>query len=563
MKSAKTGVQLIAETCQLKGIRKVVFSPGSRSAPLVIAFSQLPEIECMVIPDERSAGYFALGIAQQLQETVAVVCTSGTAAINLLPACCEAYYQEVPLLFLTADRPQGAVYDGENQAIFQEGLFENFAIDYELDADGETAVEIVRTVEKALFEAHDRKRPCRLNIHLNEPLYEMAETTDSNIPKNIFKPAAAGNTTEFRIQSQEAMAEELARSPRKLILIGLHRPDKNFTEQMKALSLRKDVVVLIESISNCPLEGAISDFDSCLVAIKDSEVPLFTPDIVITLGNQIISKHIREFLRKYKPAFHWDIPSNGETRGSNYFHLAEKHFPYIREEEAVECLMEMPESKDHDFKTHWHTLSAKVAQQKNKYLQEAPFADFTVFQTLISSFPKGSNIQYGNSTPVRYSNFFPHDISLTVNANRGTSGIDGCVSTAAGAAHVNQALTICVVGDVSFLYDSNALWNNYLSPDFRIIIINNSGGNIFRLIEGPVNVPDFEKFFETKHQLTAQALASMFDIPYYFCDRPEQLDEALADFYLPQKGRPAILEIQTNNETSAAVFKQYFKLIKP
>lgn len=563
MISANKSGQLIAETCHLKGIRKVVFSPGSRSAPLVIAFSQIADIECIVVPDERSAGYYALGIAQQLQETVAVVCTSGTATLNLLPACCEAYYQEVPLLFLTADRPEGAVMEGENQSIYQVGLFGNFAFDMELEADKEPAAEIVRKVEKAIFKGHENNFPSRLNIHFKEPLYEIAESASTKLPKNIFKPEAVGNSTKLRIASQQLMAEELAKSSCKLIIVGLHRPDKNFTDQIKTLAMRKDVVVLAESVSNCSSVGAILDYDSCLAAFENTEDVRFFPDIVITLGNQIISKRIRQFLRTFQPAYHWDIASSGEIRGRNYFHLSPTPSPIMREEEALECLLEMREKENTDFKTSWHNLSAKVEQQKSDYLQEAPYSDFTVLQKLVSSFPQGSHIQYGNSTPVRYSNFFPHDISLTVNANRGTSGIDGCVSTAAGAAHVTKEMTICVVGDVSFLYDSNALWNNHLSPNFRIIIINNSGGNIFRLMDGPAEMPDFEKFFETKHTLTAKHLATMFDIPYYFCDQPEHLDEALADFYLPKKGRPAILEIKTNNVISAAVFKQYFKTIRP
>lgn len=175
-------MRLIAEICRRKGIRKVVFSPGSRSAPLAIAFSDIPEIECIVIPDERVAAYFALGMAQQLSEAVAVVCTSGTAVLNLSPAVCEAFYQNVSLLLLTADRPEGASGSGENQSILQENIFSNYTLsNYAIDGDANTKKEldeVILAISKAIDDTtHGYKGPVHVNIHISEPLYE---TTDKN-----------------------------------------------------------------------------------------------------------------------------------------------------------------------------------------------------------------------------------------------------------------------------------------------------------------------------------------------------------------------------------------------
>jgi 2-succinyl-5-enolpyruvyl-6-hydroxy-3-cyclohexene-1-carboxylate synthase len=284
--------------------------------------------------------------------------------------------------------------------------------------------------------------------------------------------------------------------------------------------------------------------------------------MIVTIGNQLVSKKLRQHFRKNKPLYHWDIDPYDEYGNNNYFVMDREDFPFITESEALECLLEAEEKTDSDFSFLWHNLSAKSNELKGEYLKSIPFSDLKVMEAVVASLPEHANVQYGNSTPVRYSNFFEHKSSITVNANRGTSGIDGCVSTAAGAAWVNNKPTVCVVGDVSFFYDSNSLWNNYLSPNFRIIVINNSGGNIFRLIEGPGKVKDFEMFFETQHHLNASHLASMYNIPYYFSDRLETLEEILPSFYAPQNGRPAILEIKTNNETSAAVYKQYFEYLR-
>jgi 2-succinyl-5-enolpyruvyl-6-hydroxy-3-cyclohexene-1-carboxylate synthase len=561
MNTTKEGVRLIAETCHARGIRKVVFSPGSRSAPLVIAFSQIPDIECIVIPDERVAGYFAMGMAQQLRETVAVVCTSGTAVLNLLPACCEAFYQQIPLLFLTADRPPGASANGENQAINQIDLFEDFATDFIIDADNDSAASIIRTTEVAIFDTQTIKKPARINIHLQEPLYDL---TDKNfkLPEERFQPEAMANTVPHRIEAQQRLTVELADSPKKLIVIGLHSNDNKFKKAISELAKRKDTVVFVESTSNCMVENVIYDFDSCIELLSEATIKSFIPNIVITLGNQIVSKKLKQLLRKYKPRYHWDVDQYLETRNRDYFLLNNEYYPSMTESEALECLLEAEEKTDSDYAFQWTAISKRSEELKATYLKSAPYSDFTVLEKLITSLPENTNVQYGNSTPVRYSNFFTHQPNITINANRGTSGIDGCVSTAAGAAYVNNKLTVCMVGDISFFYDSNSLWNNYLSPNFRIILINNSGGNIFRLIDGPGKVKDFEKFFETKHNLNASHLASMYNIPYYFSDCFETLDKILPVFYASQNGQPAILEIKTNNETSAAVYKQYFEYLR-
>ncbi len=562
MATAKKGIQLIAETCRRKGIRKVVFSPGSRSAPLVIAFSQMPEMECMVIPDERVAGYFALGIAQQLRETVAVICTSGTAALNLLPAACEGAYQEIPLLFITADRPQGAVQKGENQAINQEFVFSYYAFDIEIDTDNDSVTTVVKNVEEAIFHTQDTKSPARLNVHVSEPLYETTDKAPDNIQENIFQPEASENTTALRTEAQKKLLAELNAATKKLVIIGLRQPNKYFSEKISRLAKRNDFVILVETTSNTQVEGVVNSYDSCIEMMGEKFTSDYAPNIVITLGNQIISKRIRQFVKKNKPRSHWNIPVYGESKRRDYFDLNGDYWPYLREDEALECLLESEEKEESEYRLAWKVLEEKTADAADRYLNGIAFSDLKVFEILVRSFPDGSNIQYGNSTPVRYSNLFVHKRSLSVNSNRGTSGIDGCLSTAAGAAYANKKLTIAIIGDVSFFYDSNALWNNYLSPDLRIIVINNSGGNIFRLIEGPMQVKGFEKFFETRHNLTARHLATMYAIPYYICDRQNELEGILKTFYGPQNNRPAILEIKTDGAFSAEIYQGYFKFLK-
>ena len=563
MNTTKKGVRVLAETCRDNGIRKVVFSPGSRSAPLYIAFSQMADVECIVIPDERVAGYFALGMAQQLGKPVAVVCTSGTAALNLYPAVCEAYYQQVPLLILTADRPEGFANMGENQSIQQHGLYQlnsGFYCSVNGEAEKEKDLkEIAKQTYLAINETNVlHKGPSHINVHLDEPLYEL---TDEKIGKIKLQTPKEPKPVKLSASEKKKIFTKFSRYNKIMVIVGMHDNDPAFTKKLAVLNRRKDVAILHETTSNLNLKDSVWNIDAALSVIKADNKELLMPQLIITLGKQIVSKKIKQFL-KDKVQLHWDIPVQANDGGNKPMFGKLDKLKDITENDLLEVIIGSPENHTSSFKRDWLDNSRKAAFLSTEYLAKVPYSDLKVFETLVRLLPVGGNIQYGNSTPVRYSNLFPHsNFGVSVNSNRGTSGIDGCVSTAAGAAYVNKKTTVSIVGDISFFYDSNALWNNYLSPGLRIVVINNSGGNVFRLIEGPTKIEGFEKFFETKHELTAKHLASMYDIPYYFCDRQNELEKTLHTFYHSQDGKPAILEIKTDGVLSAEVYRNYFKFL--
>lgn len=531
---------------------------------MVIAFSTIPEIECLVISDERVAGYFALGMAQQLAEIVAVICTSGTAVLNLFPGVCEAYYQMVSLLIITADRPLGASGRGENQAINQEGIYGVYARCINVKEIENSKVGFEGKV-KEISEGIDRIKSLndvvlQLNVLIDEPLYETSCEPLPKIPEVI----ESTESLEFDLNSIIRIKKDYYDCPKKMMIIGVREYDTVFAEKLRLLNERKDWILVVETTSNVTEENIVWNIEPCLSILDKKSETEFIPDLVITMGNQIISKKIRQFL-KDKPKRHWDIPQKvtgrpGRAMFGDAFDEIKDIMP-INDLMMLDVLLNWEEDSASSYKKTWLELSNKANSATKQYLSKIPFSDLKVFQTLVKSFPAKANIQYGNSTPIRYSNFFEHKYPLTVNANRGTSGIDGCVSTAAGAAYVNQQMTICVVGDISFFYDSNSLWNNYLSPDFRIIIINNGGGNIFRWIEGATEVKDFEKFFETKHNLSVKHLASMYGLPYYFCDSQKGLDKVLKTFY-QLSDKPKILEVKTDGILSAKVYKGYFDFLK-
>jgi 2-succinyl-5-enolpyruvyl-6-hydroxy-3-cyclohexene-1-carboxylate synthase len=467
------------------------------------------------------------------------------------------------LVFLTADRPIGAVERGENQAINQAFIFERFtyaSLDINGDETDEVKLEeIGGAVSKAVRQTgQPYPAPVHINVRLSEPLYEQ-----SKMPPNEF----ANTISEYEISDNHKYDDATLRQlnlhlnagAKKIIVVGTHDWEQSFAEKIALLGSRNDVVILAESISNLNANGVIHNYDACLNLVNDSNAVDFAPDLVITLGRQIVSKRIAQFLKTARPLIHWDI---GTIKPPRDMFDAGVQQGKITEELALDSLIASKQNEGSQFHDTWQNLNQRAGVLTGEYSAQAPFSDFKVFGKIIDSFPKGANIHYGNSSPVRYSNFFEHKENNRIHSNRGTSGIDGSLSTAAGSAYASEAMTICVIGDISFFYDSNALWNNYLSPYLRIILINNSGGNIFRLIDGPTKVKGFEKFFETTHQLNASNIAKMYGLDYYFCDNKNELNEILEHFYNPDIGKPAILEVKTDGVLSAEVFKGYFAFLR-
>ncbi|MFN8310469.1 MAG: 2-succinyl-5-enolpyruvyl-6-hydroxy-3-cyclohexene-1-carboxylic-acid synthase [Chitinophagales bacterium] len=534
----KIHIAVLAEVCRLKGIRHVVLSPGSRSAPLVIAFSQNNAFKTHVIVDERVAGFTALGLAQQTSQTVAIICTSGTALLNLAPAVCEAFHQQVPLLLLTADRPKEFIGIGENQAINQFEIFKNYSkAFFELPENVNEAAQL--SAQAIHLSQHPFCGPVHLNIPLREPLYNQIETA---LPAFNWKETSMAEPHRFT----------LPEFGKTLIVCGLQHPDAELQKHLGEIAATGKAVVIAEPVSNLHHPDFIQNPDLLL----SHALPLnhLLPDTVITIGKQFVSKRLRQFLRKAAVPFHFHISMDeGKWNG-----IGAKHFQHIFSD-VVTVIKEMASGNttDFHFAELWKRERQKSWQQHSKALAGAPFSDLKLFEKLVNALPKNSSLQYGNSSPIRYAGLFAHPESVSVFSNRGTSGIDGCLSTAVGAAIARpNRLTFCVIGDVSFFYDSNALWNHELPKNLRIVLINNGGGNIFELIEGPQSVSGFEKYFSTRHQLNARHLAAMYTLPYWCCNNMNEWDEQWPK--LLQSGSCSILEVKTDPEVNREVWRNYF-----
>ena len=556
MTSDKKNVHLLAELFVKKGLSDIIISPGSRNAPIMIAFAGKPGVRALSIVDERSAAFFALGMAQQSGKTVAIACTSGSAALNYAPAIAEAYYRKVPLLVLTADRPPELIDRGYGQTIRQRDVYQNyikagFELPVEIE-DEETLKEAERTINEAInLTQFPEPGPVHINIPFREPLYGTMQ--------EVFDP----EVTDFEGPEKEVqqfiseLAEAWNKHTKVMIIAGQQNRDEQLNNLLAKFVTDKKTVLLTETTSNLYHEKFIDCIDNVVSTIKE-EPAAYQPELLITFGGQVVSKMVKKFLKDHPPVGHWHISPSGEWMDT-YFKL-KKVIP-AQPAAVFEALWPLITEKPDDFAAVWQERKAKVVAKKEQYLQQIPFSDLKVFEFLLASLPENINLHLGNSTPVRYSQLFGSDPRFHYFSNRGVSGIDGQISTAAGTAFVSNRLNILITGDLGFFYDSNGLMNKYLKPDFKIIVINNGGGGIFRFIDGPSTTEHLEEFFEARHNWKAEKIAEAFEVKYFRAEDQEQLQQNFTRWIAEQSG-PALLEIFTPAEKNAEILLAYFRFLK-
>jgi 2-succinyl-5-enolpyruvyl-6-hydroxy-3-cyclohexene-1-carboxylate synthase len=538
--------QSILEICQHKGVKHIVISPGSRNAPLTIGFTNNPYFTCYSIADERSAAFFALGIAQQLKQPVIVVCTSGSAVLNFYPAFAEAFYSQIPLVVLSADRPQHKIDIGDGQTIRQENVFANHSLFNanlnEWPSDANDAL-----IQEALFVAVQQRGPVHINVPFEEPLYEtVAEPTYA--VHWIDSPIVS---TAFALE--ESFVDCWNTATKKLVLVGELAPNTIDQKYLDSLANDPSVVVLTEKTSNLHHDSFMDQIDTLITPFSEEDFSAFRPDILLTFGGMVVSKRIKSFLRNYKPTHHWHVDT---IRAYDTFGALTKHF----KTDSTTFLSAVLKHKtiESNYKASLAVLWKDRLKKQERYTQSAPFSDFKVFDFICKNLPKNSQLQVSNSSAIRYIQLFSMHPSLTVFCNRGTSGIDGSTSTAIGASVVNGLPTFLVTGDIGFLYDSNALWNNYIPANFKIILLNNRGGGIFRILPGHEETPTFNTFFETSHQLNASHLAEMYGLAYFEAQDENSLTQQYAAF-LDQNEKPSILEIFTPEKLNDQVVLDFFR----
>ncbi len=546
----------IASICAGHGVKTAVISPGSRSAPLTLAFSRHPEIECKVIPDERSAAFIGAGIAQQQRTPVALICTSGSAAYNYAPAIAEAFYQEIPLLVLTADRPPEWTNQYDGQTIQQTGIYGKHvkaSFDFPVGSNHEDALwHCNRIVNEALLESmSEPKGPVHINVPFREPFYPGKEQKMTFPEVRIIKRSKSVLGLPQSVWDE--LASEWKQHESKAIVVGQCDFSSNLRGLLKQFGEDIKVPIITDIISNQQNSESIKHQDAFLNPQLDSINSRLAPELLITFGKSLISKNLKTFLRKNSPKAHWHISES--DRSNDTLQHTTRH---IRMSPEGFFSTFKPEATNTDFTSQWLQKDQTTANSISEFFHHSEFGEFKAVQACLDTLPNQSQLHLANSMAVRYANLLglPSEKNISVFANRGTSGIDGSNSTAVGASLSQDQIVTLITGDMAFFYDRNAFWHNYNLKNLRIIILNNHAGGIFRLIKGPSSQPELKEYFETRQELTTENACRDFKFDYKKVNSETDFKEALSTFYQASENA-CVLEVETSSEDNADIFVKF------
>ena len=511
MYSNKENVNILTSLLVAHGVKHAVCCPGSRNSPIVHNLNECPDITCYPVTDERSAGFYALGMSQCLQEPVAVCVTSGTALLNLAPAVAEAYYQHARLVVISADRPQAWIDQLDGQTLPQPdalGRFVRKAVSLPEPHNDEERWYCNRLVNEALLEKH---APVHINVPISEPLFEYSVAA-LPVERKIERLSA-----DITNQTLSHICRMFMQSKRPLLIAGQ------------------------------PMNPG---YDEAVCLIGDNES--YVPDLVLYIGGSIVSKRLKRFLRKAKET--WVVNATGEVTDTfmNLTRVIQGDAEVVADQ--IRFLLEQ---QPHPFIQKWEALLSKVRAHAADYQPAySEMAAVKCFETQITIHSSLFTIHYANSTAIRLANIFAQH---SVFCNRGVNGIDGSLSTAAGFSVVSDENVFCVIGDLSFFYDLNALWNQNLRGNFRILLLNNGKGGIFNLLRGLEQSPARDQFVAAEHHTSAEGICQQNNVKYLKATNMEELQQGISTLLNIESSRPVLLEVFTDPAEDEFVFRDYYR----
>ncbi len=562
----------IAEICARKNIREVILCPGSRCAPLTLAFTRHPAINTRTISDERSAGFIALGVAQSISAPVAVVCTSGTAAYNLAPAIAEAWFSNTPLVVFTADRPAEWIAQHDGQTIMQRELYGPHVKKYfELPQDYEHADSpwaINRIVNDAINLSNQAPAgPVHINAPFREPLYP-EKGTDTFTYSDVRIIDVFNGTVGLSDESAQRLRREWPQYHNVLMVAGQLPPGNNIHTALSRFREKHPVPVVHDIISNLHACGdTIQHSDLFLSQASDSLKEMLRPDLLITFGDSLVSKSLKLYLRKYKPKTHWQVRIAGAVPDT-YKHLTgvfnaapERFLEFLTTLDATD---NFEGQKQKNYRSLWDAEERRVLRTLDQFFTGNELSEAAIVRAVMEKLPDNCNLHLANSMSVRYANFIGLNSSragISVFSNRGTSGIDGSSSTAVGHTVASDIPNVLITGDLAFFYDRNAFWHNYPLGNLRILLLNNHGGLIFDILEGPSSTPEAAEYFITNQKLNARNVCADFGFDYLKLDNKRKINNLLKDFFTFD-GNAKVLELETGTKENVNVLESLKQKIK-
>ena len=553
MYTDKKNILQLAALLEVYGITKVVLCPGSRNVPIAHTLSNHPAFTCYAMTDERSAGYFALGLALNSGKPVAVCCTSGTALLNLHPAVAEAFYQKVPLIVISADRPAAWIGQMDGQTLPQPDVFRTLVKKSvnlpEIHTD-EDEWFCNRLINEALLETnHHGKGPVHINVPVSEPLFGF---TTAALPGVRVITRYQGLNIYDRDYND--LIDRMNKYRKRMIVVGQMNLIYLFEKRYTKL-LYKHFAWLTEHIGNQTVPGIpVKNFDTALYAMPEEQMNRMTPDLLITYGGHIVSKRLKKFLRQHPPKEHWHVSPDGEVTDL-YCSLTT-----VIEMDPFEFLAKIAgllENHTPEYPRIWEDYCKAVPEP------EFAYSEMAAVGALIKSLPEKSVLHLANSSVVRYAQLYAISPTIEVCCNRGTSGIEGSLSTAVGYAATSDKLNFAAIGDLSFFYDMNALWNVNVGSNLRILLLNNGGGEIFHTLPGLEMSEASHKFITAVHKTSAKGWAEERGFLYLRAENDGQLAETMQTFTCPETvERPILLEVFTDKDEDIRMLKNYYHQLK-
>ena len=552
----------IVEICVQQKVTHLILSPGSRNAPLALAFYRHPQVITRIVPDERAAGYIAIGIAQSINQPVVLLSTSGTAVLNYGPAIAEAYFQQVPLIVLTADRPPEWIGQNDGQAINQDQVFANHtkkSFKLPVAMDHEDAIwHTHRVINEAINVARENvSGPVHINVPFREPFYP-----SKNQPWIYRKqvPVVTKPMVDCTIGEDQwtALLQEWHKATKILVVGGQNRPCDELNVTLEVIQEYAKVPVVGDAISNLHSVTNLIKHPEHILGQSQKVLEQLQPDLLITFGGGVISKNLKLFLRKYPAKAHWHLQQGGYP--ADCFKSISRVISLNPAGFLSQLSQLIPKQTNSEWYNIWQTLEKKSSEGFNNFIHDQEFNELQVIGKVLAN-SEQIHLHLANSSVVRWADLFgisPETIEVT--ANRGTSGIDGCSSVAVGHALTNQRQNLLITGDMAFFYDRNAFWHSYSIPNLKIVIINNHGGGIFRLVDGAKDQPELEELFVTSQRLSAKNTAQDFGMNYFYCDAASDLAHSLEQLF-STNDRIGVLEIVVGNNM-AGIYKKLKANIK-
>lgn len=549
MYSDKKNILQLVALLRAHEIRNVVLCPGSRNTPIIHTLANHPYFTCYSVTDERSAGFFALGLALSGGRPAAVCCTSGTALLNLHPAVAEAFYQQVPLVVISADRPASWIGQMDGQTLPQPNVFGPLVKSSVNLPEIHTSEEewyCNRLVNEALLELnHHGKGPVHINVPISEPLFQF---TAEDLPDVRVITRYQGLNVYDR--QYDDLITRLNGYTKRMMVVGQMNLIYLFERKICKL-LYKHFAWLTEHTGNQTVPGIpVKNFDAIIYSLPEEEQVKLVPDLLITYGGHVVSKRLKQLLRKHPPKEHWHVAADGQV-ADTFCSLTTviEMDPF----EFLEKIAYLLENKPCEYPKRWEQLSKQMAEP------DFAFSEMAAIGKVLKALPTDAVLHLANSSTVRYAQLFQIPDSVEVCCNRGTSGIEGSLSTALGYAWASDKLNFVLIGDLSFFYDMNALWCNHLRGNLRIMLLNNGGGEIFQSLPGLKMEARTHRFVTALHQTKAEGWAQERGFDYTAVHTMEELDAALSDFMqADQQGNPKFMEVFTDKAEDVRLLKEYY-----